>query len=153
MASDVQAAMAAVKKKEKENMETLGWYAHIVGDDQADNTPTRFNYHTHGCGKSWTHPDFQIVARIPPEVAHEVAGCAIEQIKKGRRFKPGETSNEIITDFDVMFAAAKESGRDVLRIILPGPNGKVEEGKMDEPWAAQWEGASQSFPIIDPSLN
>ena len=85
-APDKTAALAALETKEQEHMEKIGWYAHIVANDEADNTPTRFNYHTHGCRKSWNHPDFQIVARIPPEVAHEVGGCAIEQVKKGGRF-------------------------------------------------------------------
>lgn len=140
-APDRQAAMAEVERKEKAHMEKLGWYAHIVPDDD-QNSPTGFNYHTHGCDETWSHRDFQIVAMIPAGVAHNLAGCAIDQLKEGKHFTPGERSDKIIQGFNVMFAQATECGREVFRIILPGPNGELEKDKMDESWAVQWEGAT-----------
>lgn len=129
--------------KEKRMMKEYGWYAHIVaGDPQS---PTGFNYHTHGFRETLDHPDIQIVLPIRGEHCHSLAANLFRQIKEGKRFADkGQTTIRHAdgkSEFVVKFIEVKESGRDVLRVILPNPDGKhdpVHLGDNDTEYALQW---------------
>jgi hypothetical protein len=121
-----------------------GWYAHIVMDDYPENTPTGFNYHTHGLPHSADHFDLQVVFPFPQRAVpmlHKIVGDLIAlYIRKGERFEPGQVSHDIIERLPVTFAQATESGRPVLRVILPDKHGKLAPGEIDKPFDRQWKG-------------
>lgn len=130
------------KAWEREMMAKVGWYAHFVtGEDPQ--TPTGFNAHTHGFTETWGQPDVQIVMPMPPETAHGVMISIANLLKAGVRLEPGREYDEILHDYKVMFAWAVESGRRVLRAILPDKEGNLERGNIAEPYARQWEGTEE----------
>ena len=134
--------LEAVEKQEAKNMKTLGWYAHIVTDDP--DYPYHFNYHTHGLIESFNHLDLQICCPIPPQVAHDIAISVIKLIKEGKSFEAGDTAFEVIENYPVTFAKARECDRDVLRIILPDHTGCLAKNEIDSAWAGQWESTNAS---------
>ncbi len=128
-----------IEEKQKKNIEDHGWYCHAIGGGD-DQTPTGVNYHTHGCLESFGHPDLQIVAPMPPVLAHNLFGLAIEKIKAGEKFKAGDRLSDIIKNMDVALIEAQESGRTVLRMVLPDTRGELDREKMDKPFNTQWDG-------------
>lgn len=50
----------------------------------------------------------------------------VENIKKGTVYEPGNKYDKIIQNYKVEFINAKESGRSVLRLLIPDANGKYE---------------------------
>lgn len=130
--------MDEVLLKEAENMESVGWYAHMVQDDP--DYPTGMNYHTHGLPTSFNHTDFQVCAFIDPRAIHSVVTDLIENIKTGKTYEAGEIVEGILTEgFTLTFKATSECGRPVLRIILPDKNGCLKQDEMEEPWGEQWK--------------
>lgn len=122
----------------KKQMEKHGWFAHYVFDDPA--TPYGVNAHTHGLPMTFKHPDIQIVMPLPPELVHCVFSSAIELIKGGVRFEHLSPSHAgILKSYLVRFIKAQESGRDVLRMILPDKHGCIYPPHMDEDWVRQFE--------------
>lgn len=136
-----EAALAAARQRDAEALAEYGWYAHLVFDD--DDSPTRYNIHTHGLAERYGHPDFQVVLPLAPGIAHGVLiALADGVVKDGRRFTAGTPVAEIIRGFDVGFAEASECGRPVLRVILPDPDGRLERGEIGAEYAVQYEGTS-----------
>jgi hypothetical protein len=126
--------------KEGRAMSKHGWYAHAeVGDPQS---PTSYNYHTHGFVESLGHLDIQVVLPMPESQCHAIATTVYQRIRDGTRFDDGDVSSKIIPNFSVRFIKVRESDREVLRVILPGRNGEVEPAKLgdeEEPeYALQW---------------
>jgi len=121
-------------------MQERGWYAHAVMADSQ--SPTGFNYHTHGFRQTLGHMDVQIVLPMTQEKCHSIAGTIYDRIKVGANFAAGESVDGIIENFKVSFIKVQEGGRDVLRVILPGRNGEVEPTKLsddEEPeYSLQW---------------
>lgn len=129
-----------VKDQETRAMVDKGWFAHAVhGDPQS---PTNFNYHTHGFRKTLGHLDIQIVLPMRETICHDIAGTIFHRIQEGETFKDRDKISEIIANFDVVFIQVREKGRDVLRVILPGKNGETEPIKLkreEEPeYSLQW---------------
>lgn len=128
---------ARAEAYEREMMEKLGWYWHYVLDDPQ---PPFANIHTHGFEKTFGQPDVQIVFPLPPEMAQGVLNSIVDLLKKGVRLEPGKRYAEVLQDFEVEFALAEESGRRVLRFILPDKDGFTARGLIAQPYAKQWEG-------------
>lgn len=140
---------------ERKLMETYGWYAHsVIGDPQA---PTGVNYHTHGFNESLGHPDLQIVFPVPENVAHAITKTIYDQIQAGSGaaqgpgwgFKDGAETmipREGGSQYPVRFIKVREGDRQVLRVILPNPEGQLEPKDLaedDNPaYALQWTVAS-----------
>src|SRR5438874_6564535 len=74
---------AAARAAEKQNMKKYGFFVHAVADDFLDNTPTRFNVHTHGLPQTWGHADLQIVLPLEPTTCHSLLWAAVHLIKAG----------------------------------------------------------------------
>jgi hypothetical protein len=116
--------MEAVEKMQEEAIKKYGWYAHFVQDDPR--CPANTNAHTHHVMESFGHKDFQICLNIRPELSHMILADAISQVKKGVKFEPGKKYDKIIANYQVEFIEAIETGRPVLRILIPDKNGKYE---------------------------
>ena len=129
-------AFQMMKQKELEFLAEYGWYVHFIADD-AD-SPTGFNYHTHGLSEGYDHPDFQIVFRLPPEKAHFIFDELCNRVKKGEKFEDGQIVDKVIRDYKVKLVSATENDRPVLRVILPAKDGKLERDEMLEPFNLQY---------------
>lgn len=144
--------LKALEKREAKNIKDLGWYCHMVMSDD-DQTPTGVNYHTHGCQESFGHMDFQVVAHIPPELAHHLFYISIELVKNGTKIGNKDRLAGVLENLDVSFVEAQECGRTVLRIILPDKTGCLDQGKMEAPFSEQWDKINPSPEFTSPSLN
>ena len=135
-----------------------GWTAHSVFDDNTtqpeEAMPYGINHHTHGFEDNLGHPDMQMVLNIPPEavggVFHEIA----DKIKDGARFDDTSVDYEKILQggYKIRTRWVTEGGRRVLRIILPDPDGNLDEDALHENYNKQYEGTSltrdQDGPMI-----
>lgn len=125
--------------QEAAHMEREGWYSHYVFPE--DDHSRAVNCHTHGVRESFGHPDLQLVLPIAPEKASDLLRSFVLEVKKGRYFKDGQVVDDLLQDgFKVKFVKVDEGGREVLRVILPDPQGNVEKDAMDEAYAAQYQG-------------
>lgn len=129
--------------KEVQLMKKYGWYAHMVVADPY--VATGFNYHTHGIETTFEHLDLQIVLPLRGERCHDIASVLYDQIKNGISFRDGDEAtipHEDGSQFPVRFIKVREGDREVLRVILPDPSGKLEPkhvAENDEPeYALQW---------------
>jgi hypothetical protein len=119
----------------KKQMAEHGWYCHMVGPDETGMS----NYHTHGLKESFNHPDLQFVLPIRPDIAQGILSDMVKSIEEGEKFEPGKRYSRVIRNFDVAIISASESGRQVLRIILPDPNGNLDRGSMQDVYARQYD--------------
>lgn len=128
-------AFAEAKAWEQERLEHGGWFVHYVGND----TDTGLaNIHTHGLEETAGHPDFQLVAPVPPALAQGILQRLVDRVKGGERFEAGRRYDGVVEAFDVLMVGAEESGRPVLRVVLPDRHGCLDRGAIEEPWGDQW---------------
>ena len=130
-----------VPEWQREMMRTIGWYAHQV-ETGHEESPTGFSYHTHGLPESFGHPDLEIVFPSAPGETHRVGARLVELVKAGRKFAPLVEADDIIEGQRITFARAAEGGREILRVILPGPDLVLDRGRMAPPYGEQWEGTA-----------
>jgi hypothetical protein len=133
-----EAAIDALRQKEQAQLAKHGWISHYVFDDP--DTPTGINVHTHGLAENYGHPDFQLVLPLATETAWGILANLVDDVKAGRVFSAGTTAGGIIRDYNLGFAAASEGGRDVLRVIVPDPEGRTARGEIGGEYAVQYEG-------------
>jgi hypothetical protein len=131
-------AILASQASDAATIAKFGWCGHYVFDDV--DSPTGLNIHTHGLRESYGHPDLQIVLPLAEWVAHAILINLAAEIKAGRRFAPGDVACGIIEGYFVGFAAATECGREVLRVIIPGPDGRLARGEIGGGYEVQYEG-------------
>ena len=125
-----------IRARDEKMLKQFGWLAHIVVDDP--DSPTSFNWHTHGLQEGYDHRDFQIVCPLPPNVAHQIGTTLADRVKAGEKFGSGQKLDQVLRgDMLVKLVAATECGRPVLRIILPDRQGKLDLGEIAEPFARQ----------------
>lgn len=118
------------------------WHAHYVFDDKPQ-SPSGINYHSHGLPELCGHLDIQIVLPLPHRVAHFIAWRIVERIKKGQEFQPGRLYRGIIPRSPVAFALARETGRDVLRVIVADDHGSLDPKRMDPFYRQQYKGTQK----------
>lgn len=120
----------ALVKKEAELIQKNGLYRHFVQDDEK--CPYGVNAHTHNLKEAYNHKDLQICMNIQPEILNGLFTRIVDEIKKGKKFESGvEYDNIFSGGFKAKFIDAFENGRQVLRLLIPDPNGKYE-GKYAE---------------------
>lgn len=105
----------------------IGWIIHAVCNGvacaecgRAENSfvPGACNFHTHGLGK-YGHPDLQIVIDYPPQEIARILNTIGLRIQAGERYSPGDLIKGIYEDCDVRLDTFEETGRNVLRVIIP----------------------------------
>lgn len=134
--------MAAVAAKESDCMDRQGWFAHIVSDDH--DSPTGFNYHTHGLPETYSHLDIQIVLPLPADVAHALGHTLVARVENGERFQVGTPVTGVLEPYSVVFVLAEECGRPVMRLIIPEPGGALFQPEMSIGlFRLQWSGCDQ----------
>jgi hypothetical protein len=115
----------SVQQKEREFMEKVGWFSHIVLDDP--DYPHGVNIHTHGMSESFNHKDIQICLPLDPKIAHWVFVTIYTRIKDGFIFTTGVEYDNVLENYNVKFIDAFEGDRYVLRLILPSPKGEYDK--------------------------
>lgn len=124
-------------RKRQQMMEEYGWIIDFVRPD--NDYPYGVNYHTHGLPEKYGHPDLQIVMSLDPNVASGVLWDAVNQIEKGTRFQEDLAYDNILgMGYKVKFIKAQECDREVLRMILPDKEGRLDLVDMDEPYQGQY---------------
>jgi hypothetical protein len=131
-------ALTEVRRQHAAAIAEHGWCCHVVPDDR--DSPTGFNAHTHGLEDSYGHPDFEIVLPLPFAVAHQILINLVAEVKAGRQFKAGDLASQIIRGFNLGLALAVEGGREVLRVVIPDPEGRTARGEIGEEYAVQYIG-------------
>jgi len=119
-------------------MKKVDWTIHQVIDDKGPGGI--INSHTHGMER-YHHPDFQLVLPISPRQTESILNTIAHEVQNGRKFKPGKYSGEVFS-CDFRLDAHRETGRDVLRLILPDPEMRFPEDPLcAEPYKHQTEKA------------
>ena len=114
------------------------WLIHLVANGtcecgcvETSFLPQICNAHTHGMEK-YGHPDFQMVVRYPNEMIGYVLNTFGEMVRDGRVFKAGDMVDEIFEDCPVRLEEFEETGRMVLRVIIPDRKNRFPEDPLCE---------------------
>lgn len=116
-------------------MVVVDWFIHYVFD--ATNIPNIVNIHTHGL-ENYNHLNFQLVLAVGTDEAKYILNTMGRRVQKGEVFHEGDMVSGIFEDCDITLKKYHETGRDVLRIIIPDRNNRFpgEEG-CEEPYSHQ----------------
>lgn len=106
--------------EERKLLLQYGYFVHNIKYDEF------ISYHTHGLAEMKNHPDLQITLNIDSILAFQIFDIFIAQINNGKFFEP-DTIIINLADMPFKLIKATESGRSVLRIMLPDPAGKFPE--------------------------
>ena len=96
------------------------------GTEEKSFLPYACNAHTHGMEK-YDHMDFQIVLSLLPEEIGRILNTLGKRVQNGERFKAGDYVSGIYLDCDIRLDAFEETGRQVLRVIIPDQNSHFPE--------------------------
>ena len=116
----------------------IDWIIHVIASEEfcelcgkmEKNFPDYMaNMHTHGMEK-YGHLDFQIVLDIPSNVAGTILNDMGLRVQAGEKFKSGDVLSDILADgYDVHLLEVEETGRRVLRLLLPDPENRFPDDK------------------------
>ena len=112
----------ATSKFEQEMMAKYGWYVHMVQDP---NYPLGINYHTHGLDHTYKVMDIQIVYPLPSDIAMNLFHECVGYIDHHGFIEENVGIDKIIRNYKCKFLKVQESGRDVLRMIIPDKDGNL----------------------------
>jgi hypothetical protein len=128
----LEEAKANLRRRVKDSLVRDGYVVHYVYAGH----PAGASVHTHGLPQ-----DFELVLPLPPEVAAGVLAELARRVLLGERFTDGQEVPGVILRHLVRLVAARESGRKVLRVILPDRLGELEPEHMLEPFRRQYDAA------------
>lgn len=123
----------------------IDWIIHLVANDACDACgkeetgflPYACNAHTHGMER-YGHPDFQIVLSLPPREIGRILNTLGRRVQDGERFCHGRYVSGIYADCDIRLDEFQETGRDVLRVIIPDRHYRFpEDPQCEEPYRLQ----------------
>ena len=124
----------------------IDWVIHLVANgacDECGEIETGFlhymcNAHTHGLER-YGHLDFQMVLFLPTEEIGRILNTLGLRVQSGERFRSGDMVSGIYEDCDVRLDEYEETGRKVLRVIIPDANNIFpEEGDCMLPYCLQF---------------
>lgn len=110
------------------------WICHLVLPGAV---PVSCNAHTHGLSERYGHPDFQLVVYFggSQEVGRILNTLAC-RVRDGEKFLPGDFVEGIYEDCRVRLDEVEETGRKVLRVIVPDKNNLFPEDDGVNSWYA-----------------
>ena len=127
-------------------MAKIDWVIHFIGNGvvcqdcgKAENHFPQYicNAHTHGMAK-YNHPDFQLVLHMSDENIGYVLNTLGLRVQAGERFRAGDLIEGIFEDCPVRLDAFEETGRQVLRVVIPdGKNRFPEDAACAYPYSFQ----------------
>jgi len=119
----------------------VDWIIHGVCDGQF------VNFHTHGMEK-YGHMDFQMVLPYPHKELCRIINTFGLKVQDGERFKDGDLVKGIYEECDVRLNEFEETGRTVLRIIVPDKyNHFPDEVGCEYPYTIQILPTDFLFPV------
>ena len=122
-------------------MGNINWIIHAVMD--AASPGGIVNSHTHGM-EQYGHLDFQLVLPLVPKQIALILNTICLEVQNGKKFSPGTYCGEV---FSCAFRLElhKETGRDILRLIIPDPKFRFPEDPLcEEPYKFQTQRAFES---------
>lgn len=84
------------------------------------------NCHTHGM-ENYNHPDFQLVLSYPLEEIGRILNTLGLRVQAGERFHDGDLVSGIYNDCNVRLTEFEETGRTVLRVVIPDKQNRFPE--------------------------
>lgn len=130
----------------KQSIKNIDWCIHLVANgvecDCCGETEAWFpdytcNAHTHGMNR-YDHPDFQLVLQLPQADICYILNTLGFRVQAGERFKAGDLVNGIFLDCPVRLDEFEESGRTVLRVIIPDSHNIFpEDARCASPYRLQ----------------
>lgn len=105
-------------------MKKIDWMIHYVVDEAE--CPYLVNAHTHGMEK-YNHQDFQFVLNEGMENVGWILNTLGLRVQNGERFNNGQTIKNFSNGYDGRFQEFYETGRKVLRFIIPDKYGRFPE--------------------------
>ena len=127
-------------------MAEIDWVIHFIGNGvfcpdcgKIENGFPHYicNAHTHGMEK-YGHPDFQVVIHMSTQNIGYVLNLLGLRVQAGERFSAGDLVRGIFEDCPVRLDAFEETGRQVLRVVIPdGKNRFPEDPNCDYPYSFQ----------------
>ena len=127
-------------------MPKLDWIIEIIGNGVVcakcgkveDSFPEYIcNAHTHGMNK-YHHPDFQLVLHISDEDIGYILNSLGLRVQAGEQFHSGDLVEGVFEDCPVRLDSFQETGREVLRIIIPDSQNRFpEDPNCDYPYSFQ----------------
>lgn len=116
----------------------IDWIIHFVVNgaecDCCGKTENSFpeflcNTHTHGLEK-YGHLDFQVVLAMPPELIGHLLNDLGLRVQAGEKFKDGDVIDDLLANgYLVRLIEVEETGRKVLRLLLPDGNNRFPGDK------------------------
>lgn len=79
------------------------------------------NAHTHGMER-YGHMDFQVVLFLPTQEIGRILNTMGLRVQAGEHFKAGDFVSGIYEDCDIRLDEFEETGRKVLRVVIPDQN-------------------------------
>ncbi len=141
----LEEARAQFEQWAQEKMKEYGWYAHFVSDDE--DSPTRFNTHTHGLPETFQHLDLQIVVPMPEKIAHGIFCNIVHRLKEGERYEDGDVLEGILGNgYKCKLVQAIEDERTVLRVIVPDKRGNLDADTLIAPFNRQYADLVEPLP-------
>lgn len=95
-----------------------GALCNMCGDAENGFLENSCNAHTHGM-KKYGHMDFQLVLAYPDKEICRILNNFGLWVQQSRRFAAGDLVSGIYEDCDVRLEEFEETGRTVLRVIIP----------------------------------
>ena len=108
-------------------MAKIDWIIHCCDNgvvcDECKKLETGFlqyacNAHTHGMER-YRHMDFQMVLYLPFEEIGRILNTLGLRVQAGERFHDGDLVSGIYEDCDIRLDEYEETGRRVLRVVIP----------------------------------
>lgn len=90
--------------------------------------PGTCNAHTHGMEK-YGHMDFQLVLYLPHKEIMRILNTLGLRVQAGERFRDGDMVSGIYEDCRIRLDAFEETGRTVLRVVIPDGNNIFPESE------------------------
>lgn len=108
----------------------MNWIIHYVIDTIGPGGI--INAHTHGM-EQYKHYDFQVVLNFPKEHIAYLLNSMGKRVQNGEKFSPGDLVTGIYEDCPIRLDLYRETGRDVLRIIIPDRHNQFPESPTCDP--------------------
>lgn len=122
---------------------TVDWIIHGVCDGRF------INFHTHGMER-YSHMDFQMVLPYPQKEVCRILNTLGLRVQAGERFKNGDLISGIYEDCDVRVTEFEETGRTVLRVIVPDKDNRFpEDPDCEYPYTLQVFTTDFLTPVTD----
>lgn len=142
--ADLDDRMQLMRRWQAARIREYGWVGNFTLGDPS--MPYGINANTNGLVETHNHPDFQIVMRLQPQLSNQLLVNCVDKIKEGVKFEPGVEYEGIVGGgYSVCFVVATEGDREVLRMIIPGKDGKLAEDEIDPRFKDQYKDTRLAF--------